>query len=602
MTDPLRRFLRTAGLAVLVLALGTVLAFRIRRERSDRRVEICVNWQDSQDLLKKNPFRREIGDYVSLDGFLERCRIIGASSVASREETLQDLIDSGQIVYLPSAELEKFRALGLAAEETAKGNLLWIRRDRGLASRIAGALDGLDHSPVYEKGRLKTRKIGDYTLLQIPSSWEPFLDLSVGVPPEQTEILARYGLKRAALIEESPRVPPQENAAAPEGVSAWVVVGAPPDLRRKRFFTAPDLVAELRPGRSRFPVFENQPFPYGRLLAEAVDDPSRAVRAHTIPLDELRTMKPGTAVSRWVRAVRERSCRFLYFRWNPDWNTEENLGVLRAVAQALKDSGYRLECLTDADGPPFVKLPWTPLRQALAFLAAVLGPLAAVRFLRREPSGTALSSAVRSWAGALGISVLTGAAVVALLPDSDFVSGAAVFRGVKAALVLPLLAAAFILFRPQEISETLRRRVVVADLLALAAAAYALRVMIARSGNFTSTPSPLELSIRSWLESALVARPRFKEFLIGHPLMVLGLYLTARDRGSAAGRFMVWAGTIGLVSVVNSFCHLHTPVELTLLRTFNGAWLGLVLGLLLVWTWRVFRERRATAPSAPPVA
>ena len=39
---------------------------------------------------------------------------------------------------------------------------------------------------------------------------------------------------------------------------------------------------------------------------------------------------------------------------------------------------------------------------------------------------------------------------------------------------------------------------------------------------------------------------------------------------------------LGFSSVVNSFCHFHTPIAFILLREFNGLWLGLILGSVVV--------------------
>ena len=45
--------------------------------------------------------------------------------------------------------------------------------------------------------------------------------------------------------------------------------------------------------------------------------------------------------------------------------------------------------------------------------------------------------------------------------------------------------------------------------------------------------------------------------------------------------------TIGQVSLVNTFAHIHTPLFISLLRTVNGLWIGLIIGLLLIAGWTV---------------
>ncbi|MCS7064748.1 MAG: DUF5693 family protein, partial [Fimbriimonadales bacterium] len=47
-------------------------------------------------------------------------------------------------------------------------------------------------------------------------------------------------------------------------------------------------------------------------------------------------------------------------------------------------------------------------------------------------------------------------------------------------------------------------------------------------------------------------------------------------------------GVIGQVSVVNTFCHLHSPLAVSLPRVAWGAAIGIALGLLLL---ALFRKR-----------
>jgi hypothetical protein len=104
------------------------------------------------------------------------------------------------------------------------------------------------------------------------------------------------------------------------------------------------------------------------------------------------------------------------------------------------------------------------------------------------------------------------------------------------------------------------------------------------------------MTLRSLLDRFMV-RPRTKEFLIGHPALVATLVLAARGAGRSWLLPLVLVGAIGQVSMVNSFCHLHTPLALTIARTFNGLWIGVLLGLMLTWLagrW-VRKEQRSGA-------
>ena len=82
------------------------------------------------------------------------------------------------------------------------------------------------------------------------------------------------------------------------------------------------------------------------------------------------------------------------------------------------------------------------------------------------------------------------------------------------------------------------------------------------------------------LDKVLFVRPRTKEFLVGYPLLMAGMaFLTKGKRNWAVPCIVV--GSVGLVSALNTFCHIHTPIVLSFVRTFNGLWVGLVIGTIL---------------------
>ena len=105
-------------------------------------------------------------------------------------------------------------------------------------------------------------------------------------------------------------------------------------------------------------------------------------------------------------------------------------------------------------------------------------------------------------------------------------------------------------------------------------------VLQARSGNQSDiTPSSFELALRSHLTSILSVRPRFKEFLIGFPALMLVPALIAADRRRTFGWLFVLAIGMGLGDVVDTFSHLHTPLVISVLRIVNGAVLGAIVGI-----------------------
>jgi len=104
-----------------------------------------------------------------------------------------------------------------------------------------------------------------------------------------------------------------------------------------------------------------------------------------------------------------------------------------------------------------------------------------------------------------------------------------------------------------------------------------------RSGNFPliTGPKQLEFQARDTLEEILPVRPRVKEFLIGYPCLLLAGACPALAFGSLEVP-LVLMGTAAGVSAVNSFCHIHSPVALSVFRGLMGLMAGVPIGLGLI--------------------
>lgn len=260
---------------------------------------------------------------------------------------------------------------------------------------------------------------------------------------------------------------------------------------------------------------------------------------------------------------------------------------------------------------------WLPWLKLLALGVAVAGATLAVsRSLAaaaREgiPAGRRVSwhSVLTLWQAA-AVSAAAGVLVAALLTSWPFMLTVHTFLGVKVAHILPPVLAAFLLVfsaRPEadlrstarEIWRWLERplRLQVAVLAVVAAVAAVM--LLGRSGNVGLPLFGVEARARELLEDLLVARPRTKEFLIGHPALMLA-------GAAAALRLRAWVvplaviGAVGQAGLINSFSHIHTPLAIVLLRTLYALIIGTVLGVVpvAVLTWLVRRWRPEPAPGA----
>lgn len=104
-----------------------------------------------------------------------------------------------------------------------------------------------------------------------------------------------------------------------------------------------------------------------------------------------------------------------------------------------------------------------------------------------------------------------------------------------------------------------------------------------RTGNGGSV-SPLEMVLRTFLENTVGVRPRNKEFLLAHPLLILGAFLAFRYRNAA---FIMIIAVIGQLSMVDTFAHIHSPVLISLIRGLLGLGLGLIIGVIAVIVWQI---------------
>ncbi|MCJ7646319.1 DUF5693 family protein, partial [bacterium] len=187
--------------------------------------------------------------------------------------------------------------------------------------------------------------------------------------------------------------------------------------------------------------------------------------------------------------------------------------------------------------------------QIVTLLAALSFPLLALASGLRLPESSVLkarkernlSRAVWLFLKVTITTIFGGLLIACLLTRLDFMLKVHQFRGVKVSFILPLIMGLFLMsgwseqslkkgglirFYIGRVSEFLSRKVEFRHLLIFSILALGGIVLLLRSGNY-SGPFLWEIEnrARQILEKLLIVRPRIKEFFIGHPLMILGIYL-----------------------------------------------------------------------------
>jgi hypothetical protein len=176
-----------------------------------------------------------------------------------------------------------------------------------------------------------------------------------------------------------------------------------------------------------------------------------------------------------------------------------------------------------------------------------------------------------------------GLVIAAFYGTTNAMLRLAPFSGVKLTLLLPpvLILANDMKRRvhPESIKEIMLRPSLWGELLMVGFLLAAAFILTIRSDNSAFVPG-WEVRFRDLLERVLWVRPRTKEFLVGYPCLVI--YHALIKRGWIAQYREVFrvGASLSFASSVNTFCHFHTLLPLTLVRVVNGWWLGLLVGFV----------------------
>ncbi len=375
----------------------------------------------------------------------------------------------------------------------------------------------------------------------------------------------------------------------------------------------------------------------GKLLAD------KTARVHSIQQGEVNNLAVERVISRYLRAVRERNARILYLR--PILKADsaaamiaKNKLLVDGLKEALQKESYRIGdpglypplsleiwelgclycglvaafCLFLSLYGDFPKLLYLLiiagsilaaglllfvnkinfLLQGSMLITALIGPLLPLLMTlgKRRPRHW-------DWLLVTAGTILGALFLSAFAVDRLVLLGIEYFRGVKFTLLLPLFLLAVYLFKEKrpaipllrgegkpDLKAFLKPRLVaIFILLGLAIVFY-----IMRSGNYPLLSVPAwEMNLRNLLEKLFVIRPRFKEIFWGHPLLVLGLYMQGKKEYPWISILFILLGSMGQITIVNSFIHFHTPLWVSLWRTVMGVFIGGLMGVLAICLGKV---------------
>ena len=248
-------------------------------------------------------------------------------------------------------------------------------------------------------------------------------------------------------------------------------------------------------------------------------------------------------------------------------------------------------------------------RKMLALLGAIgfatMGFVAIPRAFTLPPGhklGANILAGLRTVGVAMGFALGGALVVVGLVSTPLLMEEIDRFTGIKAVIVVPPLLA-FLLYiytrrfgaEPASVATSALSPVRVYQLLTFVVLAGAAFIYVSRSGNQSDvSPTAFEIALRSNLTQVLGVRPRFKEFAIGIPLLML-LPALRLEYKRAVGWLFAIGVAIGTSDIVDTFSHLHTPLVASLVRIINGAIVGIVIGVVLIAVYRAIDGRARIA-------
>lgn len=241
------------------------------------------------------------------------------------------------------------------------------------------------------------------------------------------------------------------------------------------------------------------------------------------------------------------------------------------------------------------------MEQALALATAISGPTVAMilavrkvtevnRILPDMTVGRRLTHALVLFLKTTILSLAAVPLVIALLNNVTYMLVLDQFRGVSLLALAPMALTGLyvLLYRGGNATRSgviklLKTPITLIMVIAAGIVGVIGMYYLSRTGNAGSVSS-IEMAFRSLLENTFGVRPRNKEFLIAHPIMLLGLFLSFKYRHAA---YLLIIGAMGQLSIVGTFTHIHSPIYISTVRGILGLVLGLIIGLIAIFVWQI---------------
>lgn len=630
------------GLAYILILVAVVSSvyianMRVDRERNYKNVEMLLNSSELDSLANAND--------LTLDELIPELKERGVTGVLVKELSLGDLKRAGKITYYQGEEInfapnkEKLPA----DIPTNYGNIIITINDKSYEDQIISNLQQKFNGAKDIKGEVSVVVLPSY----IPNSdkekekiYEDIDAYGVGFDINQLKKYTDLGLDIAPQVRDWKNITDDSLAFMADEIKSIPSLSfimfndtkVPGYPEKMRYFG--DLLKDEK-GEPIAPIGTVEFFNQKGVPQFASYLNKEAVRVHSISFSEMSQKSAKEAVDRFELAVSERNIRAMFVRLfdmlDPAGSLDKNLDYLESLKTAIEAQGF-----TFTKGEQYPSLVYynlmilliglgviaggalivTHMKQpTLALILAVLGALAWVFILYKQPimarklmalasvivfpilaflkvikaEKRSLLKSIFAFLKLSGISFLGAVLMVGLLSDKLFMLKLDQFIGIKIAHIIPLLVVPALLHDYKEtglgnVRKLLEKAITYRVALISGVALVAVAIYVLRTGNVsTEMVSGFEQHMRDVLRDILGVRPRTKEFLIGHPFALMILFYGIHKKNW----YLVLPAVIGQVSLVNTYAHIHTPLLISLVRSFNGLWIGIIGGIVLIAAWQV---------------
>jgi len=600
-------------IAITALLSGYSIWKRHEVESKNKAVTLAVEYEAVESL--------SAGGGKSIDEALKNLKAQGVGAIVLGEETIGELIGEG---YADLTGNELLLKQDRVLSSTKAIAALMERVKRGLKTRFPGA-------------KIVTGQEGAETVIRVEFESPSLIrQTAIGLNPSMAQVVTQSGLAIVARMGNPQGVSDQYvidtlGWAHELGATIFLPQGDQVLGRRDALKTTEDTLKSLgmyyaTPEFSKIGGDAN--------IVEA--QPDNVLRLHSAQSAELDKLPLADAVDRYAKAARERNMRILLIRpvsfaaANPlesfakfvkDINDEiRHEGGEMGTAHPFEDSkvspGLILVIALSTLPTAFFVLTTLLKNRTIAYGLVGLVTLLALASVTHagKPFAALAASMIFPIAAFLvldarngkyifaeflivcAISLVGGLAVAGILNGLPYFVKADEFRGIKLAVFLPIAVVGwYFAARLTDLKAAMRNPLTWASAFLAIGILIGLAFMSTRTGNDNPAGvSDLELKVRNVLDAVLFVRPRTKSFLIGHPLLIVGIGLLLLQRKKNLQKLAPWTaialtgGAVGQTDLVNTLCHIHTPVLLSLIRNAVALVPGSIIGFAI---WFVVRKR-----------